>query len=108
VSYEDVNGLREIALAMQQQEEHTETVAQALETIFGTGRHVGVSGPAFNASGEIESLDGIGARLEAVIARHPYVPSIEPILILTAASLEDGRMSRRLVMPVSTLEELYY
>lgn len=107
--YEDIEGLHELAATVRQHDIIADTVAQSIEMALGTGRIIWVMGAAYDQNGEPAPVEEpVGVKLEAVIARHPYVDHAEPLLILVALDTDTGKLSRRLMMPLSSLEVLGY
>jgi len=106
--YEGIDGLRDIALSASGDEKVAFLLALATETVLGSNRLITVSGPAYDDSGDLVSVDGVLGRLTSVIAAHPYVPSNEVILVLKTLEEEDMHASKMLLLPLSTVETLGY
>lgn len=106
--YSNVDGLRELALTAYETGETIDKVAQAIEIILGRGRVMKIEGPVYDANGNLERADEYSVKLEAVIPGHPFLRVAEPALVTKTFDVETGKIDKTLIIPLSTIEELYY
>jgi len=106
--YDGVEGLRDIALSTAGDPSAMNTVADALESIIGTGRPLRLMGPYITETGELVPDQGLLAKLDGVVTQHPHLKANEITFVMLVPAQSTGETDKRFIVPLSTLEEMAF
>ncbi len=106
--YEEVEGLRDIALGLGDDVGVLSTVADAIETIMGHGRVLRLEGAYIDGTGNIVTDQGVVAKLDGVVAQHPHLKAPELAFVMLIPKGDGREADERVIVPLSTIESVAF